>query len=202
MNILRKALILVVPVVFLVGCASAPIDATDDVLTDSASGLNDSSTGGNTGGGNFGSGAGGSDDSAQITGIQDSSSIGRSELTLSDKSPSNLLNTRVIYFDFDRSKVRAEFTDVIAAHAEYLANNPGAQMKLEGHADERGSREYNIGLGERRGNSIARHLGLQGASRGQLDVVSYGEERPAAVGHDETSWGLNRRVEIIYTREQ
>ncbi len=197
MNILRKALILVVPVMFLVGCASAPTDTTDDVFTDSASGLNDTSTGGNTG-----SAAGGSNDSAQITGIQDGSSIGRSELTLSDKSPSNLLNTRVIYFDFDRSKVKAEFTDVIAAHAEYLANNPGAQMKLEGHADERGSREYNIGLGERRGNSVARHLGLQGASRGQLDVVSYGEERPVAMGHDEASWRLNRRVEIIYTREK
>ncbi len=197
MNIFRKALILVVPVMFLVGCASAPIDTTDDALTDSASGLNDTSTGGDTWSGNAGS-----DDSAQITGIQDDSPIGRSELTLSDKSPSNLLNTRVIYFDFDRSKVRAEFTDVIAAHAEYLANNLGAQMKLEGHADERGSREYNIGLGERRGNSIARHLGLQGASRGQLEVVSYGEERPAEMGHDETSWGLNRRVEIIYTREQ
>ncbi|VAW89925.1 Tol-Pal system peptidoglycan-associated lipoprotein PAL [hydrothermal vent metagenome] len=197
MNILRKALILVVPVMFLVGCASAPIDTTDDTLTDSASGLNDSSMDDHSG-----SIAGGNDDAAQITGIQDDSSIGRNELTLSDKSPSNLLNTRVIYFDFDRSKVRAEFTDVIAAHAEYLANNPGAQMKLEGHADERGSREYNIGLGERRGNSIARHFGLQGASRGQLEVVSYGEERPAAMGHDETSWELNRRVEIIYTREQ
>ncbi len=197
MNIFRKALILVVPVMFLVGCASAPIDTTDDVLTDSAGGLNDSSTSGN-----IGSVADTSDDDAQMTGIEDGSSIGRSELALSDTSPSNLLNTRVIYFDFDRSKVRAEFTDVIAAHAEYLANNPGAQMKLEGHADERGSREYNIGLGEHRGNSIARHLGLQGASRGQLDVVSYGEERPAAMGHDETSWELNRRVEIIYTREQ
>ncbi len=197
MNILRKALILVVPVMFLVGCASAPTDTTDVSPSDPVSDPNDSVTGGNTG-----SVAGGSNDATQISGIQDDSSIGRSELTLSDKSPSNLLNTRVIYFDFDRSKVRAEFTDVIAAHAEYLANNPGAQMKLEGHADERGSREYNIGLGERRGNSIARHLGLQGASRGQLDVVSYGEERPTATGHDETSWELNRRVEIIYTREQ
>ncbi|MBL1258991.1 MAG: peptidoglycan-associated lipoprotein Pal [Thiotrichaceae bacterium] len=201
MNILREALILVVPVIFLVGCASAPIDSTDDALTDSASGLNGSSSTTTTGG-DTGSTAADSNGSAQITGIQDGNSIGRSDLTLSDKSPSNLLNTRVIYFDFDRSKVRAQFADVIAAHATYLANNPGAQMKLEGHADERGSREYNIGLGERRGNSIARHLGLQGALRAQLDVVSYGEERPAVTGHDETSWELNRRVEIIYTREQ
>jgi peptidoglycan-associated lipoprotein len=149
-----------------------------------------------------GFGSGGSDSSVETMGLSDGSDISSSALSLNDSSPSNLLNTRVIYFDFDRSKVRAEFNDVIAAHAEYLANNPGAMMKLEGHADERGSREYNIGLGERRGNSVARHLGLQGASRGQLDVVSYGEERPASMGHDKASWQLNRRVEIIYTKEQ
>jgi len=203
MNILRKALVLVVPVMFLAGCASAPTDTMDEGLgsdsgvesgvgTDMGTDI-DTSTG-------FGSGD--SDSSVETMGLSDGSDISSSALSLNDSSPANLLNTRVIYFDFDRSKVRAEFNDVIAAHAEYLANNPGAMMKLEGHADERGSREYNIGLGERRGNSVARHLGLQGASRGQLEVVSYGEERPASLGHDETSWQLNRRVEIIYTKEQ
>ena len=195
MNILRKALILVVPVMFLVGCASAPTDTTDD-----ASGTDSSIGAGGSGFSGGGAAAGG--DSAQPRGFNGGSNISSSSFDLNDTSPSNLLNTRVIYFDFDRSKVRSEFNDVIAAHASYLANNPGAQMKLEGHADERGSREYNIGLGERRGNSVARHLGLQGAARGQLDVVSYGEERPASMGHDEASWELNRRVEIIYTSAQ
>jgi len=203
MNILRKALVLVVPVMFLVGCASAPTDTMDEGLgsdsgVESSAGT-DTSSGTSTG---TGFGSGGSDSSVETMGLSDGSDISSSALSLNDSSPSNLLNTRVIYFDFDRSKVRAEFNDVIAAHAEYLANNPGAMMKLEGHADERGSREYNIGLGERRGNSVVRHLGIQGASRGQLDVVSYGEERPASMGHDETSWQLNRRVEIIYTKEQ
>jgi len=197
MNILKKALVLVVPVMFLAGCATAPTDTMDDGLgTDG--GVESSAGAGSSTGTGFGSGG----SSAQTMGLSDGSDISSSALSLNDSSPANLLNTRVIYFDFDRSKVRAEFNDVIAAHAEYLANNPGAEMKLEGHADERGSREYNIGLGERRGNSVARHLGLQGAARGQLDVVSYGEERPASMGHDETSWELNRRVEIIYTKEQ
>jgi len=203
MNILRKALVLVVPVMFLAGCASAPTDTMDEGLG-SDSGV-ESSVGTDIGTDidtSTGFGSGGSDSSVETMGLSDGSDISSSALSLNDSSPSNLLNTRVIYFDFDRSKVRAEFNDVIAAHAEYLANNPGAMMKLEGHADERGSREYNIGLGERRGNSVVRHLGIQGASRGQLDVVSYGEERPASMGHDETSWQLNRRVEIIYTKEQ
>ena len=113
-----------------------------------------------------------------------------------------LRNITTFYFDFDTSEIKQEARDVLVAHAQFLANNPRQNVRLEGHADERGSREYNIGLGERRGNSVARHLGLQGASRGQLDVVSYGEERPASMGHDETSWQLNRRVEIIYTKEQ
>ena len=195
MNILRKALILVVPVMFLAGCASAPTDTADEGLG------TDSSVESGTGFGSTG-GSGDSGSSAVTSGFDDGSDISSSAFALDDSDPANLLNKRVIYFDFDRSKVKSEFTDVIAAHATYLANNPGAQMKLEGHADERGSREYNIGLGERRGNSVARHLGLQGASRGQLDVVSYGEERPAASGHDESSWSLNRRVEIIYTKQQ
>jgi len=199
MNILRKALVLVVPVMFLAGCATAPTDTTDEGLgTDSGV---ESSAGAGTGGSGIGSGSS-SDSSAEPMGLSSGSDISSSSFSLDDNSSSNLLNTRVIYFDFDRSKVRAEFNEVIAAHASYLADNPGALMKLEGHADERGSREYNIGLGERRGNSVARHLGLQGAARGQLDVVSFGEERPATMGHDEASWELNRRVEIIYTKEQ
>jgi len=201
MNILRKALILVVPVMFLAGCATAPTDTTDEGLgTDSSV---ESGTGfDDTSGSGFDDTSGISDSSVETMGLDGGSDISSQAFSLIDPDPANLLNKRVIYFDFDRSKVKAEFTDIVAAHATYLANNPGAQMKLEGHADERGSREYNIGLGERRGNSVARHLGLQGAARGQLDVVSFGEERPAAMGHDESSWSLNRRVEIVYTKQK
>ena len=109
-----------------------------------------------------------------------------------------LLAKRVIYFDFDNSEIKGEGTDIVAAHAKYLASNPSARVRLEGNTDERGSREYNIGLGERRAQAVRRALLLQGASDGQLSTVSYGEERPATPGNDETAWAKNRRVEIVY----
>jgi len=103
-----------------------------------------------------------------------------------------------IFFDFVNSEIKGEGTDIVAAHAKYLAANPTARVRLEGNTDERGSREYNIGLGERRAQAVRRALLLQGASDAQLSTVSYGEERPAAAGHDETAWAKNRRVEIVY----
>ncbi len=108
------------------------------------------------------------------------------------------LSRLVIYFDFDRSEIRSDFNGMLAAHGEYLATNAGAQVRLEGHADERGSREYNIGLGEQRAQAVRRVLLLQGASTEQIGTVSYGEERPAMTGSDEEAYGLNRRVELVY----
>ncbi len=109
-----------------------------------------------------------------------------------------LLAKRTVYFDFDSSEIKGEGTDIVAAHAKYLAANPGTRVRLEGHTDERGSREYNIGLGERRAQSVRRALLLQGAADAQISTVSYGEERPAVAGHDEAAWAKNRRVEILY----
>ena|SRR5688572_33471981 len=109
-----------------------------------------------------------------------------------------MLAKRTIYFDFDSSEIRGEGTDIVAAHAKYLAANGAMKVRLEGHTDERGSREYNIGLGERRAQAVRRALLLQGASEGQLSTVSYGEERPSAAGSDEAAWTKNRRVEIVY----
>jgi peptidoglycan-associated lipoprotein len=108
------------------------------------------------------------------------------------------LAERIVYFDFDSSEIKGVGTDVVAAHAKYLAGNPTTRIRLEGHTDERGSREYNIGLGERRAQSVRRALLLQGASDAQISTVSYGEERPAVAGHDEAAWAKNRRVEIVY----
>jgi peptidoglycan-associated lipoprotein len=105
---------------------------------------------------------------------------------------------RTIYFDFDKDEVKAEYRDIVTAHARYLAANPKVHVRLEGHTDERGSREYNIGLGERRAQAVKQSLLLQGAGKDQPATVSYGEERPAATGSDEESWSLNRRVEIVY----
>jgi peptidoglycan-associated lipoprotein len=109
-----------------------------------------------------------------------------------------LLAKRVVYFDFDSSEIKGEGTDIVGAHAKYLANNPTARVRLEGHTDDRGSREYNIGLGERRAQSVRRALLLQGATEAQLSTVSYGAERPAVAGHDEAAWAKNRRVEVVY----
>jgi peptidoglycan-associated lipoprotein len=109
-----------------------------------------------------------------------------------------LLAKRTVYFDFDSSEIKGEGTDIVSAHAKYLAANPGTRVRLEGHTDERGSREYNIGLGERRAQSVRRALLLQGAADAQISTVSYGEERPAVPGHDEAAWAKNRRVEIVY----
>lgn len=109
-----------------------------------------------------------------------------------------LLDELVVYFEFDRSEIRSEFNSMLAAHGRYLASNPNVQVRLEGHADERGSREYNIGLGERRAQAVRTILLLQGAQNSQLSTVSYGEERPAVFGSDEESYSLNRRVEIVY----
>ncbi len=117
-------------------------------------------------------------------------------------NPRSLLSTRVIYFDFDQSRIKQEYRDVIAAHATYLGANGGARITLEGHADERGTREYNLGLGESRGNSVSDLIDAQGASASQLSVVSYGEERPANNCSAERCWGQNRRVEIVYTSTQ
>ena len=114
-------------------------------------------------------------------------------------NPESLLSKRVIYFDFDKSTVRPEYRGIVSAHAAYAAANSTARVTLEGHADERGTREYNLGLGERRGNSVTGLMSAQGTRGNQLTVVSYGEERPTCRVSEEDCWAMNRRVEIVYT---
>jgi peptidoglycan-associated lipoprotein len=110
------------------------------------------------------------------------------------------LAKRIIYFDFDKSEIKPEFADVVAAHAHNLTGHPNLKIKLEGNTDERGTREYNIGLGERRAQAVRRALMLQGVAESQLATVSFGAERPAAEGDDEAAWAQNRRVELVYGR--
>ncbi len=109
-----------------------------------------------------------------------------------------LLASRTIYFDFDSAVIQGQGVDVVAAHAKYLAAHPDARVRLEGNTDERGSREYNIGLGDRRAQSVRRAMLLQGVADSQITTVSYGEERPAVMGHTEAAWAKNRRVDIVY----
>ena len=109
------------------------------------------------------------------------------------------LKTRTVYFDFDQDAVKGEFQTILACHAKYLQDRSEARVTLEGNADERGSREYNLALGERRGNAVSGAVQAAGGSAGQLTVVSYGEERPVDAGSSDESWAKNRRVEIVYT---
>ena len=109
------------------------------------------------------------------------------------------LRQRVVYFDFDQDVLRPEFQAAMACHAKYLRDRPTSRMTLEGNADERGSREYNFGLGERRGNAVSSALQANGGSGSQITVVSYGEERPTCNASTEDCWAKNRRVEIVYT---
>jgi peptidoglycan-associated lipoprotein len=108
------------------------------------------------------------------------------------------LQNRTIYFDFDSSEIKSDYDSLITAHARYLAANPKMRVRIEGNTDERGSREYNIGLGERRAQAVRRALMLQGVNESQITTVSYGEERPAVTGHTEEAWSRNRRASIVY----
>ncbi len=117
--------------------------------------------------------------------------------TLDD--PASPVYNKVVYFDFDRSDIRSQDRATIVAHGQFITSHQTAQVTLEGHADERGTREYNLALGERRAMAVADLLRAQGASASQLRTVSYGEERPVATCHDNECWSQNRRVEIVYT---
>ena len=122
--------------------------------------------------------------------------------TVESLDTDSCLRQRVVYFDFDKSEIKPEFQAQIACHAAYLRQFPGARVTLEGNTDERGTREYNLGLGERRGNAVDSALAAAGAASSQLNVVSYGEERPVCKEHNEGCWHKNRRVEIVYTAKQ
>ena len=167
----------------LFGCSSDQIKEEQEVEVE------DYSTSGGVDAGSEENGSG-----AQAYGTDDASGSFFSELD----DPASQLSVRIIYFEYDSSDVKAEYRPVVEAHARYLSQNPGTTITLEGHADERGSREYNLALGERRAQSVKQQMLLLGAMADQIRLVSYGEERPAIDGHDEYSWQQNRRVEILY----
>ena len=119
--------------------------------------------------------------------------------TPADLDTDACLRNRVVYFDLDQDALKPEFQAIMGCHAKYLRDRPSSRITLEGHADERGSRAYNQGLGERRGNAVNSALQANGGSASQLTVVSYGEERPVCTESNEDCWARNRRVEIVYT---
>jgi peptidoglycan-associated lipoprotein len=117
---------------------------------------------------------------------------------LLQQSDTDLAN-RTVYFEFDSARLTDESLGILEIHGNFIAGNGNVHVRLEGHADERGSREYNIGLGDRRAQSVRRVLLVQGASSDQIETISYGEEKPVAFGQTEEAWAKNRRVELIYT---
>jgi len=114
------------------------------------------------------------------------------------KEQDAMREVKTFYFDLDQSTIKAQFRAPLAAHAAYLAQNPNAKVVVEGHCDERGTKEYNIALGERRGNAVAQFLKVNGASASQIEVISYGEESPAVMGSNESAWSKNRRAVLQY----
>lgn len=117
------------------------------------------------------------------------------------RDPASPLAQRVIYFEFDSAVIDSRFQPILEVHSAYLKANPGFKVILQGHADERGSREYNLALGQRRAESVRQAMTLLGVADGQMEAVSLGEEKPAVEGHDESAWKMNRRTEIHYVGE-
>lgn len=184
------AIVAIISALTLIGCSSD--EEKDASLTDGSlnGGINDASTNG------FGDGSGANGGRFGANGKYGAK--GANGLPPEFSDPNNPLSKRTIYFMLDSSQVQQDFIPAIAAHARYLLANPSQHIVLEGNGDERGSREYNIALGEQRSKTVAGMLKAQGVSESQLGIVSYGEEKPMAMGHDESSWELNRRVELAY----
>jgi len=114
------------------------------------------------------------------------------------KDPKHALAKRSIHFDFDEFTVKEEYKSTIAAHADYLSKNANRSIAIEGHADERGSNEYNLALGQKRAEAVRRSLEVLGVSNKQMEAISFGEEKPRAQGSNEASWSENRRADIVY----
>lgn len=117
------------------------------------------------------------------------------------QDPSSQLAKRSVYFDFDMTTIKDEDKETVQTHAKHLAGNRNMKARLEGHADERGSREYNLALGQRRAESVKKAMSVLGAQDAQIETISFGEEKPKAAGHDEAAWAENRRVDIKHQGE-
>jgi peptidoglycan-associated lipoprotein len=191
-GLVRKLVLVALAAAILAGCASqetqpeAPIDDKGAAGATATPGTTTAPlTGGAVGGSGVGSGAAGAG--------------GAGAAALRD--PNNILSKRSIYFEYDSFVVQEQYKPIVEAHARYLVANRGARATLQGHADERGSREYNIALGQKRADAVKRMMTLLGAQEVQIETVSFGEEKPKNMGHDESAWTENRRVDIVHAGE-
>ena len=171
----------------LAGCSSTP--TTEAPVDDRSAGAGTGAPG-STGAQTGGAGGGG------VTGSATGSGLGNPL-----RDPNNVLSKRSVYFDFDSFVVKEEYRPLVEAHARYLQQNRNARMTVQGNTDERGSREYNIALGQKRADSVKRMMMLLGATESQIETVSFGKEKPRNQGHDESAWAENRRDDILYAGE-
>jgi peptidoglycan-associated lipoprotein len=188
------------PVLFMVAALSflTACSTTGDTETGDAS-VEDRTGGGNNTAGENVEGYEGQTGGYSESGMNNGASVdGQSDNGGSLSDPNSPLSVRTIYFDYDSTTINAEGQSALNAHAEYLSLNPNKNIIIEGHTDERGTREYNLSLGERRGRAVADFLTASGVSGQQIEVRSYGEENPIALEHSESAWQLNRRVELLY----
>jgi peptidoglycan-associated lipoprotein len=185
---LHPLLIVAFAAAVLAGCQSTPTQNAAPV-EDRAAGTGTTSAGS----GATTAGAGGTGVSGTATGGQ----AGRNPLT----DPSSPLSKRSVYFDYDQFVIKDEFRNVVESHAKYLQANRNARVTVQGNTDERGTREYNIALGQKRADALKKLMVLLGAGEAQIETVSFGKEKPRREGHDETSWTENRRDDIVYAGE-
>lgn len=176
--------------VLLAGCQSTPTEQSAAPVEDRAAGASGSAPGAST------SGAGGAGVSGTAQG-QQRTTAGGNPL----RDPASPLSKRSVYFEFDSFVVKDEYKPLIESHGRYLAQNRNAKMTIQGNTDERGSREYNIALGQKRADAVKRMMTLLGAQDSQIETVSFGKEKPKNPGHDEASWAENRRDDFVYAGE-
>jgi peptidoglycan-associated lipoprotein len=183
---MRNFLLVAVLAAALVGCSTTP--TTEAPVEDRGAAATQGAGGAQTG-------------AAQGSGVTGSASgqqgAGGDEL----RNPGSILSKRNIYFDFDSFVVKDEYRPLVEAHARYLQSHRNARMTIQGNTDERGSREYNIALGQKRADAVKRMMTLLGAQDAQIETVSFGEERPKNPGHEESAWAENRRDDIVYAGE-
>ncbi|MGE5169996.1 MAG: peptidoglycan-associated lipoprotein Pal [Rudaea sp.] len=184
---MRNILLVAIIAVAVAGCSTTPTTEAP---------VEDRGTAGATAPGGAGAETGGAQ-SGGVTGSQ----LGGAQGAAALRDPNSILSKRSIYFDFDSFVVKDEFRPLVEAHARYLQQNRNARMTIQGNTDERGSREYNIALGQKRADAVKRMMLLLGATDNQIETVSFGEERPKNSGHDESAWAENRRDDIVYAGE-
>jgi peptidoglycan-associated lipoprotein len=171
---MKKLALYVALAVVAAACASKETK-TDTPVTDKTTSTQQPPT--NTGGGNVTP----TQPTGPVTGVQD-----------------QLLLKKSVYFDFDSNAVKDEYRGMVQAHSKFLADNRDKKVRIEGNCDERGSREYNLALGQRRAEAVKKVMTVLGVADGRIETTSYGEEKPVAMGHDEAAWAQNRRADIKY----